>query len=46
MRASLAGVVAGLRAAAHDVAIVLPVDVPLVTPALLLALAAACAMRP
>jgi molybdopterin-guanine dinucleotide biosynthesis protein A len=42
VRASLAGVVAGLRAATHDVAVVLPVDVPLVTPALLLMLAAAC----
>ena len=31
VRAALAGIVAGLRAAAHDVAVVLPVDVPLVT---------------
>ncbi len=43
VRASLAGIVAGLRAAAYDVAVVLPVDVPLVTPALLRELAHACA---
>jgi molybdenum cofactor guanylyltransferase len=42
VRASLAGVVAGLRAATHDVAVVLPVDVPLVTAEALLLLAAAC----
>jgi molybdenum cofactor guanylyltransferase len=42
MRASLAGVVAGLRAASHDVVVVLPVDVPLVTADVLRALAAAC----
>jgi molybdopterin-guanine dinucleotide biosynthesis protein A len=42
VRAALAGIVAGLRAAAHDVAVVLPVDVPLVTPALLRDLADAC----
>jgi molybdopterin-guanine dinucleotide biosynthesis protein A len=29
VRAPLAGVVAGLRAAAHDICVVLPVDVPL-----------------
>ena len=42
VRASLAGVVAGLRAASHDVAVVLPIDVPLITPDVLRALAAAC----
>ena len=42
VRAPIAGVVAGLRAAAHDVAVVLPVDVPLVTAELLRELAAAC----
>jgi molybdopterin-guanine dinucleotide biosynthesis protein A len=42
VRASLAGVVAGLRAASHDVAVLLPVDVPLVTADVLRALAAAC----
>jgi molybdopterin-guanine dinucleotide biosynthesis protein A len=42
-RAALAGIVAGLRAAANDVAVVLPVDVPLVTADLLRTLAAACA---
>jgi molybdopterin-guanine dinucleotide biosynthesis protein A len=41
-RAPLAGLVAGLRLAAHDVVVVLPVDCPLVTPALLRQLAAAC----
>ena len=35
VRAPIAGVVAGLRAAAHEVCLVLPVDCPLVTPALL-----------
>jgi molybdopterin-guanine dinucleotide biosynthesis protein A len=34
-QAPIAGVVAGLRAAAHDTAVFLPVDCPLVTPALL-----------
>ena len=43
VRAPLAGLVTGLRAAAHDVAVVLPVDCPLVTPALLLELADSCA---
>ena len=38
----LAGIVAGLRAAAHDVAVVIPVDMPLLTVAALHALAAAC----
>ena len=37
-RAPVHGVVAGLRAAAHEVAVVLPVDVPLMTPAALRAL--------
>jgi molybdopterin-guanine dinucleotide biosynthesis protein A len=41
-RAPLAGVVAGLRLAAHDVCIVLPVDCPRATPALLQLLARAC----
>jgi molybdopterin-guanine dinucleotide biosynthesis protein A len=35
VRAPIAGVVAGLRAAAHDTAVFLPVDCPLVTPELL-----------
>jgi len=43
VRASLTGLVAGLRAATHEVTVVLPVDVPLVTPALLRRLADACA---
>ena len=42
VRAPIAGVVAGLRAAAHDVVVVLPVDAPCVTAELLRALAAAC----
>ena len=42
VRAPIAGVVAGLRAAAHDVAVILPVDTPLVTAELLRGLAAAC----
>jgi molybdopterin-guanine dinucleotide biosynthesis protein A len=42
VRAPIAGVVAGLRAAAYDVCVVLPVDVPLMTAAGLDALAAAC----
>jgi len=42
-RAPLAGVVAGLRGASHDLCVVLPVDVPLATAALLLELADACA---
>jgi molybdopterin-guanine dinucleotide biosynthesis protein A len=33
-RAPIYGVVAGLRAARHDVVVALPVDVPLVTPAI------------
>ena len=43
VRAPLAGLVAGLRAATNDVCVVLPVDCPLVTPELLLQLADACA---
>jgi molybdenum cofactor guanylyltransferase len=42
VRASLAGVVAGLRAAPHEVAVILPVDVPLVTADVLRELASAC----
>ena len=42
VRAALAGIVAGLRAAAHDVVVVLPVDVPYMTPAALRQLAGAC----
>lgn len=43
VRAPLAGIVAGLRAAANEVCLVLPVDCPLVTTAALRALADACA---
>ena len=42
VRAALAGIVAGLRAAVHDVTVVLPVDVPSMTPAGLRRLADAC----
>jgi molybdopterin-guanine dinucleotide biosynthesis protein A len=42
VRASIAGLVAGLRAAANDVAVVVPVDAPLLTAAALRELAAAC----
>jgi molybdopterin-guanine dinucleotide biosynthesis protein A len=42
VRAPLAGLVAGLRAASHEVAVVLPVDVPLITASALRELAAAC----
>jgi molybdopterin-guanine dinucleotide biosynthesis protein A len=42
-RAALAGIVAGLRATRSETAVVLPVDVPLVTPDVLRELAAACA---
>jgi molybdenum cofactor guanylyltransferase len=42
VRAPIAGVVAGLRAAQHDVAVVIPVDMPLLTVAALHELAAAC----
>ena len=41
-RAALVGVVAGLRAAPTELAVVLPVDAPLVTPDLLRDLANAC----
>ena len=43
VRAALAGVVAGVRAAGNDLAVVLPVDTPLVRPADLCRLADACA---
>jgi molybdopterin-guanine dinucleotide biosynthesis protein A len=43
VRAPLAGVVAGLRAAANDLCVVLPVDCPHVTPDALRLLANACA---
>jgi molybdopterin-guanine dinucleotide biosynthesis protein A len=43
-RAPVHGVVAGLRRASHPVAVVLPVDVPLITPAALRALGAARAV--
>jgi molybdopterin-guanine dinucleotide biosynthesis protein A len=42
-RAALAGIVAGLRAAPTELAVMLPVDAPLVTAAVLRDLAAACA---
>jgi molybdenum cofactor guanylyltransferase len=42
VRAPLAGVVAGLRAARFDVIVALPVDLPLVTDEALKALASAC----
>jgi molybdopterin-guanine dinucleotide biosynthesis protein A len=41
-RAALAGIVAGLRGATSEVAVVVPVDMPRLTPELLLELAAAC----
>jgi molybdenum cofactor guanylyltransferase len=44
VRAPIAGVVAGVRAAQHEVCVVLPVDCPLVTPAVLRALAEAVAV--
>jgi molybdopterin-guanine dinucleotide biosynthesis protein A len=43
VRAPLAGVVAGLRNARHDVCLVVPVDCPLLTPDALVRLAEACA---
>lgn len=43
VRAPLAGLVAGLQAASNEIAVVLPVDTPLVTSELLLELADACA---
>ena len=42
VRAPIAGVVAGLRAARYDVCVFLPVDCPLMTPGALRALAGAC----
>jgi molybdenum cofactor guanylyltransferase len=42
VRAPIAGVVAGLRAARHEVAVVLPVDVPRFTAAAIAELADAC----
>ena len=42
-RAALAGIVAGLRAAESELAVMLPVDAPCVTPELLRELADACA---
>jgi molybdopterin-guanine dinucleotide biosynthesis protein A len=39
LRASIAGVAAALRLARHEVVVILPVDVPFVTPALLTTLA-------
>jgi molybdopterin-guanine dinucleotide biosynthesis protein A len=42
VRAALAGLVAGLRAAAHEVTVVLPVDVPFLAPAAFRRLAGAC----
>lgn len=46
VRAPIAGVVAGLRAAAHEVCVVLPVDVPLVSAAALRVLADGAPARP
>jgi molybdopterin-guanine dinucleotide biosynthesis protein A len=42
VRAPIAGVVAGLRAARYDLAVVIPVDLPMLTAAALHELAAAC----
>ena len=42
VRAPIAGVVAGLKAASHDVAVFLPVDCPRVTPEVLRRLGEAC----
>jgi molybdenum cofactor guanylyltransferase len=41
-RAPIAGVIAGLRASAHELCVMLPVDMPRIEPASLAALAAAC----
>jgi molybdopterin-guanine dinucleotide biosynthesis protein A len=46
VRAPIAGVVAGLRAATHDVCLLLPVDVPLVSAAALRLLAADAPAHP
>src|SRR5918911_2845399 len=43
VRAPIAGLVAGLRAARHDVSVVVPVDAPFLTARSLRALSAACA---
>jgi molybdopterin-guanine dinucleotide biosynthesis protein A len=43
LRAPMAGVVAGLRASATEIAVFLPVDCPLVTPEALVSLGVACA---
>jgi molybdopterin-guanine dinucleotide biosynthesis protein A len=42
VRAPIAGVVAGLRAATHEIAVVIPVDMPMLTGAALRELTAAC----
>jgi molybdenum cofactor guanylyltransferase len=42
VRAPIAGIVAGLRAATYDTVVVIPIDMPRLTPASLHALAAAC----
>jgi molybdopterin-guanine dinucleotide biosynthesis protein A len=42
IRAPIAGVVAGLRAASHELAVVIPVDMPLLTPGSLEVLADHC----
>jgi molybdopterin-guanine dinucleotide biosynthesis protein A len=42
VRAPIAGVIAGLRAARHDLVVVIPVDLPKLTAAALRELAAAC----
>ena len=42
VRAPIAGLVAGLRAATHELTVVIPVDMPLLTAETLLELAAAC----
>jgi molybdopterin-guanine dinucleotide biosynthesis protein A len=46
VRAPIAGILAGLRAATHDVCVFLPVDCPLVSPGALRLLAAAAPARP
>ena len=46
VRAPIAGVVAGLRAASHDVCVVLPVDCPLISAESLLLLAATAPAAP
>jgi molybdopterin-guanine dinucleotide biosynthesis protein A len=43
VRAPIAGVVAGLRTSRHEISVVLPVDCPLITPAVLRRLGEACA---